>query len=136
MMTQALKLTALALVLGFTALSTPIAVAADDWERLGCRNVGFAVDRDTIRVGKSEGRYKKIKLRVKQAPIEFYEVRVVFGNGGQLDIPIRQVVEAGSESRPIDLPGYARVISQVDLLYRSVPTFKGAAEVCVIGKQD
>ena len=136
MMTQALKLTTLALVLGFTALSAPIAVAADDWERLGCRNVGFAVDRDTIGVGKSEGRYKRIKLRVKVAPIEFYEVRVVFGSGSQLVIPIRQVVEAGSESRPLDLPGDARVIRQVDLLYRSIPTFKGAAEVCVIGKQD
>ena len=136
MMTQILKLTTLALALGCTAASAPVALAADDWEKLGCRNVGFAVDRDSITVGQSEGRYKRIKLRVKQAPIEFYEVRVVFGSGSQLVIPIRQVVEAGSESRPLDLPGDARVIRQVDLLYRSIPTFKGAAEVCVIGKQD
>lgn len=135
-MKLSLNLTTLAMALGFTALSAPVALAADDWERLGCRDVGFAVDRDAITVGQSEGRYKRIKLRVKQAPIEFYEVRVVFGSGSHLDIPIRQVVEAGSESRPLDLPGDARVIRQVDLLYRSIPTFKGAAEVCVFGKTD
>lgn len=135
-MKLSLNLTTLAMAVSFMALSAPIASAAGDWEKLGCRDVGFSVDRDTITVGKSEDHYKRIKLRVRMAPIEFYEVRVVFGSGAALDIPIKQLVEPGSESRPLDLPADARIIQQVELLYRSEPSFKGAAEVCVVGKQD
>jgi hypothetical protein len=135
-MTNRLKLAAFALVLGAGASAAPVALAADDWEKLACRAVGFAVDRDSISVGRPEGRYKRIKLRVKGAPIEFYEVRVVFGNGNHFDIKIQQKVPANSESNAIDLPGDARGINQVDLIYRSIPTFKGNAEVCVIGKTD
>ena len=130
------NLTALSLALGLVTLSAPVGLGADDWEKLGCRNVGFAADHDTITVGKTDGRYKRIKLRVRLAPIEFYKVRVVFGSGADLDIPIRQAVKDGSESRPLDLPASDRVIQKVGLNYRSIPNFKGAAEVCVLGKQD
>ena len=62
-------------------------------------------------------------------------MRVVFGNGQRQDIKINQKVPAGSESNAIDLAGDARGIQRVDLLYRSLPTFKGKAEVCVDGRQ-
>ena len=133
-MTLALKFTAFVLTTGLGTIFGQAAFAAGDWEKLGCRSVGFAVDRDTIHVGRSGSPYKKIKLRVRLAPIEFYKVRVVFGNGGTQDIAIQQVVAAGSESYPIDLKGNARGIEKVNLFYRTIPTFKGAAEVCVIGK--
>lgn len=105
------------------------------WEPLGCKSVGFGVDKDTITVGRADGQFKSIKLKVKQAPIEFFAVRVVFGNGQRQDIKINQKVRAGSESGPIDLAGDARGIRNVDLLYRSLPTFKGKADVCVEGRQ-
>jgi hypothetical protein len=108
---------------------------AANWEPLGCKVVGFGVDKDTIEVGRKEGAFSSIKLKVKQAPIEFFAVRVVFGNGQRQDIKINQKVPAGSESNAIDLAGDARGIQRVDLLYRSLPTFKGKAEVCVDGRQ-
>ena len=135
-MTLVMKLTAFVLAAGLPAIFGQTAFAAGDWEQLGCRSVGFAVDRDTIDVGRSGNPYKKIKLRVRLAPIEFYKVRVVFGNGGTQDIAIEQAVAAGSESHPIDLKGDERGIEKVNLFYRSIPTFKGAAEVCVIGQLD
>ena len=135
-MTVISKFTAFSLAVGLAALNGQTAVAAGDWERLGCRTVGFAADRDTISVGRGEGAYKRIKLRVRLAPIEFYKVRVVFGNGGTQDIALGQAVAAGSESYPIDLKGGARGIEKVNLFYRSIPTFKGKAEVCVHGLQD
>ncbi len=111
------------------------ASAAPNWERLGCKTVGINVDKDRIDVGRKDGAFKSLKLKVRQAPIEFFGVRVVFGNGQRQDIQIKQKVPAGAESRPIDLAGDARGIQRVDLLYRSLPTFKGKAEVCVDGLQ-
>ena len=135
-MTLAMKFTAFVLATGLPAIFGQAAFAAGDWEQLGCRTVGFAVDRDTIDAGRSDNPYTKIKLRVRLAPIEFHKVRMVFGNGGTQDIAIEQEVAAGSESRPIDLKGDARGIEKVNLFYRSIPTFKGAAEVCVIDRPD
>ena len=111
------------------------AASSASWERLGCKQVGFHVDRDTLKVGRKDGSFAKIKMKVKSAPIEFFGARVVFGNGGKQDIKFNQIVKAGSESRPIDLKGDERGISQIVLLYRSIPTFKGKAEVCVDGLQ-
>src|SRR5262245_59093642 len=34
------------------------------WEQLGCQKVGFTVDKDIIRVGRGEGRFKAIRLQV------------------------------------------------------------------------
>jgi hypothetical protein len=111
------------------------AAQAASWERLGCKNVGFIVDKDTIDVGRKDGAFKSLKLKVRQAPVEFFAVRVMFGNGLRQDIQIREKVPAGAESRPIDLAGDARGIQKIDLLYRALPTFKGKAEVCVDGLQ-
>ena len=111
------------------------AAAGRDWERLGCKGVNFLVDRDTIEVGRKDGSFRRIKLRVRHAPVEFFDIRVIFGNGQRQDIRVRQVVDAGGESRAIDLAGESRGIQRVDLLYRSIPTFKGKAEVCVDGLQ-
>lgn len=133
-MTTALKLTGLAAALGLAALSAPAAYAAEDWETLGCRTVNFTADRDTVPVGKADGQFKRLRLRVKDAPIEFSHIRVVFGNGKDQEIAIEQKVAADSVSSPIDLDGKSRGIEEVRLVYKSVPTFKGTAEVCVDGR--
>jgi hypothetical protein len=109
--------------------------APASWERLGCQSVGFFVDRDVIKVGRKEGTFSAIRLKVRQAPIEIFDLKVVFGNGRSQDIRVRALIPAGSESRPIDLIGKERGIDRVQMIYRSIPTFKGKAEVCVDGLQ-
>lgn len=111
------------------------AAVARDWERLGCKTVSFGVDRDVIQVGRKDGLFRAIRLRVREAPVEFFDVKVVFGNGKRQDIRVRQVIRPGEETRVIDLAGDNRGIARVELLYRSIPTFKGRAEVCVNGLQ-
>jgi hypothetical protein len=117
----------------FYGVEAAATAAKPQWERLGCKSVGFIADRDVITVGRKEGQFKSIKLTVRQAPIEFFNVRVVFGNGNHQDFRIRQRVPAGSESRPIDLSGELRGLQRIEMLYGSIPTFKGKAEVCVQG---
>jgi hypothetical protein len=112
---------------------TPPATAL--WERLGCKDVGFLIDRDTLVVGKKEGRFSAIRLKVRKAPVELFGLRIVFGNGGRQDVPVRALIPAGGESRPLSLSGDNRGIDRIEMLYRAVPSFKGTAELCFDGLQ-
>lgn len=104
-----------------------------EWTRLGCKDVRFLIDRDTIRVGRQEGRFSALRLKVRRAPVEMFSLRVTFGNGSRIDVPVREFIPPGGGSRPIDLPGNNRGIDRIEMLYRSVPTMAGTAEVCIDG---
>ena len=103
------------------------------WVRLGCKDVKFMIDRDTLKVGRAEGRFAAVRLKVRNAPIEVFNVRVTFGNGAMKDMPVREMIPPGGVSRPIDFNGSYRGIDRVEMIYRALPTFKGTAEVCVDG---
>ena len=109
------------------------ASAPPAWAQLGCQPVGFLIDHDSINVGRKEGAFSAIKLRVAGAPVEFLDVNVVYGNGQRETLRVRSVIPPGGETRPLDLAGKARGINHIDLLYRAVPTLKGRAVVCADG---
>jgi hypothetical protein len=107
-----------------------------DWEELGCKGVSlFGVDRDSIRVGRREGRFKAIRLHVRGADVNMIDLRVIYSNGAPDDIPVRAVIRQGDRSRPLDLRGWERSIDRVEMIYRTVPNFKGLATVCIEGLQ-
>jgi hypothetical protein len=104
---------------------------AGNWEQLGCQRVGFIRDRDTIRVGRGEGRFSAIRLRVAGNDIFLQDLTVVYGNGNPDRLQVRSDIRAGGQTRAIDLKGAARAIQSIELTYRSRPNFKGQATVCV-----
>ena len=104
------------------------------WEQLGCQKVGFSVDKDTIRVGRGEGRFKAIRLRVAGNKVHMMDLKVVYANGQPDDISVREEIRAGGQTRPLDLRGERRAIRQIDMVYRSQPNFRGQATVCVEGQ--
>jgi hypothetical protein len=107
-----------------------------DWTELGCQRVSlFGVDRDTIRVGRREGRFKSIRLRVHGADINIVDLTVVYANGAPDHIPVRAVIRQGDRTRPLDLRGWERFIDRIELTYLTIPNFKGQATVCVEGLQ-
>jgi hypothetical protein len=53
-----------AIVATFACVSLAPATAQAAWEQLGCRKVGFLVDKDVIHVGRAEGRFRSIRLQV------------------------------------------------------------------------
>ena len=120
-----------AVVVGASLLSVGTAQAR--WEQLGCRKVGFLVDRDVVPVGRLEGRYNAVRLSVANNAIFLNDVKVVYVNGQMDDYPVRTQVPAGGQTRAIDLKGERRAIQQIELTYRSRPSFKGRATVCVMG---
>ena len=68
-------------------------------------------------MGRSDGGFRAIQLRVSDGGINFERVVVRYGNGSQEDIPIRAHIPNGGKTRAIDLPGDRRMIESVDLWY-------------------
>jgi hypothetical protein len=114
-------------------LATGLAGAADygRWERLGTREVDFGGDRDRIDVGRAEGRFRQLQIRVKDAPIEISNMVVTFANNEKFSPTLRHRFDKGSGTRIIDLPGERRAIKSIDFNYRSIHrrTGKGIVEV-------
>ena len=91
-----------------------------DWEELGCQRVSlFGKDRDSVRVGRREGRFKAIRLHVRDADVEMLDLKVIYGNGEPDDIRVRNLIRAGDRTRPLDLRGWERSIDRVDMTYRT-----------------
>ena len=110
----------------------PMPGPRDDWVELGCQQVSlFGKDRDTVRVGRREGRFKAIRLHARGADV----VTVIYGNGEPDDLPTRHFLRQGGYTPPMDLKGWQRPIDRVDMVYKTVPNFKGLATVCVEGLQ-
>ncbi len=111
-----------------------LAPAQARWEQLGCQKVGFKTDRDVIKVGRAEGRFKSIRLKVTGNRVHMMDLKVVYANGQPDDIPVREEIRAGGQTRPLDLKGERRAIRRVEMVYRSEPNFRGQATVCVEGQ--
>jgi hypothetical protein len=95
---------------------------ADDeqgWEKLGHKEVAHRAERDVIEVGANEGRFDKLRLSVTGNDIELFDLKVHYGNGETQDVSVRETLREGSRTRVIDLPGEARVIKRVDLVYKT-----------------
>lgn len=91
------------------------------WVKLGERAVNGRIDRDTIAVGRHEGKFTKLTLVVEKSDLELLEFEVVFANGQKFNPPARHYFRENSRSRVIDLPGDERVIKQINLKYRNIP---------------
>ena len=87
------------------------------WVYLGEANVDGSADHDRIKIGRDDGRFRAIQIRVERAPIEFQRVVVHFGNGADEEIAIRNRINAGGQTRAIDLRGRERVIESVEIWY-------------------
>jgi hypothetical protein len=106
-----------AIALLFAAVFTLSASARARADYLGNAHVDGRVDHDVIRVGRSDGRFRAIQLRVNGGAIEFDRVLVHFGNGTTEELVIRSRIPSGGVTRIIDLPGERRVIESVELWY-------------------
>jgi hypothetical protein len=105
------------------------------WEQLGCQKVGFLVDKDIIKVGRREGKFTAIRLKVSDNKVHMMDLKVIYANGAPDDIPVREEIRAGGHTRALDLKGErGRAIQQIEMVYRSQPSFKGQATVCVEGQ--
>lgn len=87
------------------------------WQYLGEANVDGNNDHDRIQVGRSEGRFRALQIRVERAPIEFQRVLVHYNNGADEELQFRDRIKAGGKTRALDLRGSDRVVQSVELWY-------------------
>lgn len=106
---------------------------ADRWVKIGEQKVNFRGDRDEILIGPDAGIFKRIKLKVEDAAVHFNDVVVVFGNDRRFDVPMRDNIPAGGETRAIDLPGDVRQIKKIIFMYKTRPGSDERATVSVLG---
>lgn len=115
-----------------------------DWVELGCQQVALiGKDRDTIRVGRREGRFKAIRLHVRGAGVEVLNLRVIYANGEPDDLEVKHFLREGERTRPLDLKGWERSIDRIDMAYRTnfnplemvAKQRISSANVCVEGLQ-
>ena len=115
-----------------------------DWVELGCQQVALiGKDRDTIKVGRREGRFKSIRLLVRGADVEVRNVRVIYANGEPDNLEVKHFIKAGERTRPLDLKGWERSIDRIEMVYKTAfnpvdivaKQRIGSATVCVEGLQ-
>ena len=69
------------------------------WEQLGCQKVGFLVDKDKIKVGRSEGKFRSIRLLVSGNKVHMMDLKVIYANGQPDDIHVREEIRAGGQTQ-------------------------------------
>jgi hypothetical protein len=124
-----------ALALSALGLLNPAAAWAATWERLGTRTVLLVNDTDIVPVTFLRGTFRQIQLRVKGNGVYMNALTVTFSNRQTVNLPVRNFIPAGSQTRAINLPGGSRSISFVRLDYRSAPNSRGRATVEVWGRR-
>jgi CBS domain-containing protein len=99
----------------------------------GAQYVGFLTDRDVIRVGNEIGKFAKIRLRVLENDIHINELKVVYANGESDTLAVDADIPKNSRTNWIDLRG-DRFIKEIQMVYRSRPSFNGQARIEVFGQ--
>jgi hypothetical protein len=123
-------------LLGFLFMncSSPNAVRVGNWELLGTRTVNYGLDKDEISVTARDGKFNKLKLRFRQAPLNMRKLVVHFGNGDKQNVSIQKNFKKGQETRVIDLKGGNRVIKKVTMWYDTKNKARKRCKVEVWGR--
>lgn len=104
------------------------------WNELGCKSVGFLIDRDVVNVS-SQDFYRALRLRSSGVDIEMLDMNVRFANGQRDSYRVNAVIRSGERSRPIDLRGERRRITGIEFIYRALGISTQKTRLCVDGLQ-
>lgn len=102
-----------------------IAASAQGWVDLGTREVLDRADKDSWQVGKGKGEFKAIKLSVRERQVRFYSVEVKYENGRTEFFEVRNLINAGGQTRVLDLKGNDRFIDEVVIVYEASTARRG-----------
>jgi hypothetical protein len=113
---------------------TPAGKATSNGEVLfGVQDVGFLVDRDTIRVGSEIGKFDRVRVRVLKNDIYITDLKAVYENGDMETLLSDAKIDANRKTDWIPL-NRKEFIKEIQMVYRSKPDFKGQARVEVFGE--
>ena len=124
-------------LLAFTPLSISTAqnAARADWRFMADKWVNYGVDRDVIVFGDLKDDFRQIKIRITDAPLRMYDMKIYFYNGDVQDVALKSLFRQGDESRVIDLNGGMRHLRKIEFWYETKGVLRGKARVAVWGKR-
>ena len=124
-------------LLAFTPLSISTAqnAARADWRFMADKWVNYGVDRDVIVFGDLKDDFRQIKIRITDAPLRMYDMKIYFDNGDVQDVALKSLFRQGDESRVIDLNGGMRHLRKIEFWYETKGVLRGKARVAVWGKR-
>ncbi len=101
----------------------------EEWQILGVKKVNYGLDRDEIYVTARDGLFSKVRLKVRNAPVNLHKMVIYYGNGSTQSVAIKKNFGRGGVSRIIDLDGGKRVIKKVVLWYDTKNTASRKAKL-------
>jgi hypothetical protein len=112
--------------------SRPAGPPPVEWAELGCRTVGFLVDRDTLTLN-SDQLYRAIRLRSQGFDIELLSLSVRYANGQRETYRVNTTIPSGGRTTPIDLRGERRRIAALDFTYATRTISNVRTRLCIEG---
>lgn len=106
---------------GGPAHTLPPAWDSRGWTFVGELNVGSRKDQDVLKVGKDNGPLRQLQVVVYGSDMELFEMGVRLQDGQVFAPNVRRIFRDGTLMPPIDLPGQAQVVQQVDFRYGNLP---------------
>jgi hypothetical protein len=104
------------------------------WRLLGTVQAKFSADHDAIYVNGPYDFFRKINLKVTDAPLNIVKMIVRYDDGGAPEkIDIRFSIPQGGESRIIELQGGKRKLKSIEFWYDTQGGMNGRADVTLFG---
>lgn len=113
--------------------ATPGTVLPGGAVLFGIHNVGFVRDRDVIRVGANLGQFDRIQMRVLDNDVFINELDVVYVNGETQKLVVNSDIKQNTRTKWLEIKG-DKFIKEINMTYRSKPSFKGQARIEVYGQ--
>ena len=104
----------------------PAVVASDEagWHKIGEVNAKFKQESESIApMGKDK--FKAVKLKVTDAPIEISQVIITYEDETMQRIPLTGALASGDETGSYDLNSPSKEIKKVSFTYKSQPNYQG-----------
>ncbi|MHA7944968.1 hypothetical protein ACJOV8_017995 [Formosa sp. 3Alg 14/1] len=103
------------------------------WVNLGTTHANHTADHDKINVPGPFDYYRKLKFKVRDAPVNIQRMVVTYDNGAPEKIDTRFDIPKNGESRVIDLRGGKRKLRSIEFWYDTKGILNGKADVTVYG---
>ena len=130
MNTRRLFIPLILLIFFVTGVTT---ASAQNWHKLGQKDVNFTIDHDTISTG-DRGHIREIHMQVKYAPVKLRRVVINYKDGTHQDVEYLEDLTIGRDSRSITIEGDGHVIHTIDLWYETAAMAGKKAKITVYGR--
>ena len=109
--------------LAFAQKPTVVASDKSGWHKIGEVTANFKTETESIVVlGKDQ--FKSLKLKVTDAPINIESVQVVYESGEKEDLTVQSELQAGNETKVLDLKNSSKEIDKVVFKYKTMPSYR------------